>query len=97
MGVRPAERASSSNSHKSRPITGRTVATLRGADVPFVVAGSIATWARGGPEPQNDLDVMLKPEDAEAALRALTGAGMRTEHPPEEWLYKPGTETSWST
>jgi hypothetical protein len=37
---------------------------------------------------QNDLDLMVKPEDAEPALRALAGAGMRTEHPPEEWLYK---------
>jgi Uncharacterised nucleotidyltransferase len=66
----------------------RTVATLRDAGVPFVVAGSVATWARGGPEPQNDLDLMLKPSDAEPALRALAEAGMRTERPPEEWLYK---------
>lgn len=66
----------------------RTVATLRDAGVPFVVAGSVATWARGGPEPQNDLDLMLKPSDSEAALRALAQAGMRTERPPEEWLYK---------
>jgi hypothetical protein len=31
---------------------------------------------------------MLKPDDAEAALDALAAAGMRTERPPEEWLYK---------
>jgi hypothetical protein len=66
----------------------RTVATLRDAGLPFLVAGSVATWARGGPEPQNDLDVMLKPQDAEPALQALAAAGMRTERPPEEWLYK---------
>ena len=66
----------------------RTVATLRDAGVPFTVAGSVATWARGGPQPQNDLDLMLKPQDAEAALGALGSAGMRTERPPEEWLYK---------
>jgi hypothetical protein len=31
---------------------------------------------------------MLKPQDAAPALRALAAAGMRTERPPEEWLYK---------
>jgi hypothetical protein len=64
------------------------VATLRDAQVPFALGGSLAAWARGGPEPQNDLDLMVKPKDAEAALRALAEAGMRTERPPEEWLFK---------
>jgi hypothetical protein len=64
------------------------VATLRDAHVPFVLGGSIAAWARGGPEPHNDLDLMVKPEDAETALRALSEAGMRAERPPEEWLFK---------
>lgn len=63
-------------------------AALRDAHVPFVVGGSLAAWARGGPEPQHDLDLMLKPSDAEAALRVLETAGMRPERPPEEWLYK---------
>lgn len=65
-----------------------TVATLREADVAFMVGGSLAAWARGGPEPQNDLDLMLRPKDAERALEALTAAGMRPERPPEEWLLK---------
>jgi hypothetical protein len=64
------------------------VATLREADVPFLLGGSFAAWARGGPEPQNDLDLMVKPADAEAALKALEAAGMRPERPPEEWLFK---------
>jgi hypothetical protein len=66
----------------------KAVAALRDAHVPFVLGGSLAAWARGGPEPQHDLDLMLKPADAEAALGVLQRAGMRTEHPPEEWLYK---------
>lgn len=64
------------------------VPTLRAADIPFVLGGSFAAWARGGPEPSNDLDLMLKPVDAERALRELGAAGMRTERPPEEWLFK---------
>jgi hypothetical protein len=64
------------------------VATLRDAGVPFALGGSLAAWARGGPRPHNDLDLMVKPEDAERALDALSGAGMRPERPPEEWLFK---------
>jgi hypothetical protein len=64
------------------------VAALRDAEVPFVLGGSLAAWARGGPEPEHDLDLMLKPVDAERALEVLEAAGMRTERPPEEWLYK---------
>jgi hypothetical protein len=64
------------------------VAALRDAHIPFVLGGSLAAWARGGPEPQHDLDLMLKPVDADAALRALEAVGMRSERPPEEWLVK---------
>jgi hypothetical protein len=64
------------------------IAAMRDADVPFVLGGSFAAWARGGPLPQNDLDLMVKPVDAERALEALAAAGMRTERPPEEWLVK---------
>jgi hypothetical protein len=64
------------------------VATLRERGLPFLLGGSLAAWARGGPQPQNDLDLMVKPTDAEAALEALAQVGMRAERPPEEWLYK---------
>lgn len=64
------------------------VATLRAGQIPFALGGSLAAWARGGPEPWNDLDLMVKPGDAERALEALAAAGMRIERPPEEWLFK---------
>lgn len=66
----------------------QAVSTLREREIPFMLGGSLAAWARGGPEPKNDLDLMVKPEDAERALEALTEAGMRPERPPEEWLLK---------
>jgi hypothetical protein len=66
----------------------RAAAALRDADVPFLLGGSLASWARGGPETHHDLDLMIKPEDAERALQALVDAGMRPEDPPEEWLVK---------
>jgi predicted nucleotidyltransferase len=66
----------------------KAVAALREAEVPFLLAGSLAVWARGGPETRHDLDLVLRREDAERALDVLADAGMRAEKPPEEWLYK---------
>ncbi|TMK42360.1 MAG: nucleotidyltransferase family protein [Actinobacteria bacterium] len=66
----------------------KATAALRDAGVPFMLSGSFACWARGGPRSQNDLDLMLHRADAERALAALESVGMRGEHPPEEWLLK---------
>jgi Nucleotidyl transferase of unknown function (DUF2204) len=66
----------------------KAVAALREAGVPFLLGGSLAVWARGGPETQHDLDFVIKPEDADRALEVLAGVGMRVEKPPEEWLHK---------
>jgi predicted nucleotidyltransferase len=66
----------------------RAAAALRDAEVPFLLGGSLASWARGGPETRHDLDLMIRPQDVEHALEALTDAGMRPERPPEDWLVK---------
>lgn len=66
----------------------KAAAALREADVPFLLGGGLAAWARGGPETEHDLDLMVRPEDGERALKALDEAGFRPEDPPEEWLYK---------
>ncbi len=66
----------------------RSVALLRDAGIPFIVGGSLAAWARGGPEVTNDLDLMVRPSDAERVLELLVRAGMTPERPPEEWLLK---------
>ncbi len=66
----------------------RVSAALRDADVPFVLGGGVAIWARGGPETEHDLDLFVKPEDAARALEVLAEAGLRPDKPPEDWLYK---------
>jgi predicted nucleotidyltransferase len=66
----------------------RVVSALDEADVPFLVGGSLASWARGGPDTTHDLDIIVKPDDAERAQAALVDAGMRAEDPPETWLLK---------
>ena len=66
----------------------KAAAALRDAGIPFVLGGGLAAWARGGPSNEHDVDFLMKPEDAEHAVRVLAEAGMRTERPPEGWLLK---------
>jgi predicted nucleotidyltransferase len=66
----------------------KAAAALEQRRVPFLLGGSLAVWARGGPESCNDLDLMVRRQDADAALEALEEAGMRPERPPEGWLFK---------
>ena len=66
----------------------KAAASLREADVPFLLGGGLAAWARGGPETEHDLDLMVRPADAQKAVETLAGTGFRIGNPPEEWLYK---------
>jgi Uncharacterised nucleotidyltransferase len=66
----------------------RAAAALQEQGIPFVLGGGLGCWARGGPPSSNDIDLMVKPEDAERAQEALAEAGMRPESPPEQWLLK---------
>jgi predicted nucleotidyltransferase len=66
----------------------RAGGALNEAGVPYVLGGGLAAWARGGPRTEHDVDFLVKPDDAERALQALAGAGLRTERPPEGWLLK---------
>jgi hypothetical protein len=66
----------------------RAVAALEEQRIPYLLGGGLGCWARGGPPSSNDIDLMVRSEDAERALRALGDAGLRTERPPEQWLFK---------
>jgi len=66
----------------------KVAGVLRENEIPFLLGGGLAAWARGGPESGHDLDLMLREPDAERALAALEQAGLRGERPPEGWLYK---------
>jgi hypothetical protein len=61
---------------------------LQRHEIPFVLGGGLAAWARGGPKSEHDVDFMIRPRDADAALDAMEEAGLRIERPPEGWLYK---------
>jgi predicted nucleotidyltransferase len=63
-------------------------AALRDAEVPYLLAGSFAVWARGGPAHDTDLDFAIKSGDVERAVEALVDAGLEHRPTPEEWLEK---------
>jgi hypothetical protein len=70
----------------------RVAVALKQAGVPFALMGGYAVWALGGPESENDVDFLVAADDAEAAAKALSEAGLQVEQPPEDWLFKVFTD-----
>ncbi len=66
----------------------KAVAALRESDVDFLLGGSLASWARGGPQTDHDIDLFVRAEDAERAAESLASADFEIERPPEGWLVK---------
>ncbi|WP_028635973.1 hypothetical protein [Nocardioides sp. URHA0032] len=61
---------------------------LKGGDAPFALTGGYALWARGGPEPDHDVDFLVAEEDAAETAALLAGRGLDVVQPPEDWLFK---------
>jgi hypothetical protein len=61
---------------------------LKETGVPFALAGSYGLWARGGPEPDHDVDFMIAEEDAARVQDVLADSGLEVVQPPEDWLFK---------
>ncbi len=66
----------------------KAVAALQESEVDFLLGGSLASWARGGPETDHDVDLFVRADDAESAAEALRGARFDVERPAEGWLVK---------
>jgi hypothetical protein len=66
----------------------KAAGALQAAEVPFLLGGGLAAWARGGPPTDHDVDFLLREVDAERGLESLAAVGMSIERPPEGWLFK---------
>ena len=66
----------------------KVAALLSGARIRFALAGSAATYARGGTLGSHDVDFAVHSEDVEKAVVAAAEAGLRVQDPPEDWLVK---------
>jgi hypothetical protein len=70
----------------------RTAVALKESGVPFALAGGYAAWARGGPEPEHDVDFAIAEADAAAVADSLAERDLRVVQPPEDWLFKVYTD-----
>jgi hypothetical protein len=70
----------------------RVAVSLKESGIPFALVGGYAVWARGGPEPDHDVDFMVADEDAAKVQEWLVDQGFRVEEPPEDWLFKVYTD-----
>ncbi|MDQ3991954.1 MAG: nucleotidyltransferase family protein [Actinomycetota bacterium] len=71
-------------------VLGSATRVVSDAGMPFVVFGSIASsvLARPSWRPEEDIDLLLRPDDVRAAVGALDAAGFDTmEHDPT-WIFK---------
>jgi hypothetical protein len=67
----------------------KTVAVaLKQSGVPFALMGGYAAWARGGPEPEHDVDFLIADEDADHVAQFLADQDLDVVQPPEDWLFK---------
>ena len=72
----------------------RVATALKQTGVAFALAGGYAAWARGGPEPDHDVDFLVAPEDADTVVGLLAEQGLQIVQPPEDWLFKVLTDDS---
>jgi hypothetical protein len=70
----------------------RVAVALKQSGIPFALIGGYAVWARGGPEPDHDVDFMVADEDAGHAAGYLAEEGFQVVQPPEDWLFKVYTD-----
>ena len=65
-----------------------TVEALDGAGLQYALMGGIASTGLGRPRWTHDIDVFVRPSEAEAVLGALAEAGFDTERTNPSWLFK---------
>lgn len=61
---------------------------LEEAALDYVVIGGIPAIAYGRPHRTEDIDVLVRPNEADAALEALDRAGFTTRKDDPRWIYK---------
>jgi predicted nucleotidyltransferase len=61
---------------------------LERATLDYVLVGGLASSVRGRPRSTDDIDLLVRPDDARAVLGALAGAGFATDELDATWLFK---------
>lgn len=61
---------------------------MESRNIPYAMIGGIAAIGHGRPRSTHDIDIFVRPEDADASLEALAQHGFETEVTDPRWLYK---------
>jgi hypothetical protein len=69
-------------------VLGDAVDGLDEAAIPYALIGGIASSGFGRPRWTHDIDILVRPEDAERTLVMLSERGFETERTDTWWIYK---------
>jgi hypothetical protein len=69
-------------------VLGETVDALESADIPYAIIGGLASSGLGRPRWTHDIDVLVRPGDADRVLQTLQGRGFSTERTDLRWIFK---------
>lgn len=69
-------------------VLAETVAALGDAAIQYLLIGGIASSGFGRPRWTHDIDVLVRPEDAERTLEVLGAHAFETERTDSRWIYK---------
>jgi len=69
-------------------VLGEVVRALDGGQIEYALMGGIAATILGGQRYTHDIDVFVKPEQADRALECLANNGFDTTKTDPRWLYK---------
>jgi predicted nucleotidyltransferase len=61
---------------------------LQANEIPYALIGGIAASGLGRPRSTHDIDIFVRPEDAEAALESLGKSEFETDRTDPRWLFK---------
>ena len=71
-----------------RRVLAEAIRVAESTGLPHAFMGGIASTALGRPRWTHDVDLLVRPGDARAMLRAFAAAGFDTEETDQTWLYK---------
>jgi predicted nucleotidyltransferase len=69
-------------------VLGETVSAIEAAGIDYVLIGGVGSASLGRPRWTHDIDVLVRPIDADPVLEALDAAGFETERTNEHWIFK---------
>ena len=65
-----------------------TLDALEAKKVSYALIGGVAAYTHGRPRPTQDIDIFVRPEDAEGVLEVLRASGFETTRFNPNWIYK---------